>query len=161
MLKTAISLAQELEYRQGEGNLYCASAELLMYENDWDGAERACEQARVLFEQIGDNQGEGRAQLQALSVEEGRKTGLLIKKSTEEEASYELEHASDSDFPPFDLEAEMSEEERRIYEQSLTPAASPSLMAIPSILNTCTALVVITETVTSIQPVCIRLEEPQ
>lgn len=62
-----MSLAQELEYRQGEGNLYCELAELLMYENNWDGAEKACEQARVLFEQIGDNQGEGRAQLQALS----------------------------------------------------------------------------------------------
>lgn len=75
MLKNAISLAQELDYRQGEGNLYCALAELLMCENNWDGAEKACDQARVLFEQIGDNQGEGRAQLQALSVHEGRKAG--------------------------------------------------------------------------------------
>jgi len=38
-----------------------------MCENNWDAAEKKCEQARALFEQIGDNQGEGRAQLQALS----------------------------------------------------------------------------------------------
>jgi len=85
-------------------------------------------------------------------VHDGRKqAGALIK--TAEETSYELEQGSDSDFPPYDLEAEMSEEERRIYERSLTPTFSPSLSPLP----TSTALVPISSAALGVTNLCTAL----